>query len=421
MSVMQESKSLRPFWVLWSGQAISLLGSRVVQFGIIWYLTQQTGSATVLAMASLVGFLPQVVLGPFAGVWVDRWNRRRTMLVADSLIALATLGLAALFWLGWVQTWHIFVLLFVRALGGAFHWPAMQASTSLMVPKEKLARIQGMNQMLQGGLGIVAAPVGALLLSVLPMDRLLMIDVGTAVFAIVPLFFIHVPQPPARKNTHSTNKQTFWQDMREGLLYVWSWPGILMLMILAMMINFVLSPAASLMPILVTEHFGGGAVQLSWLESAMSVGLLAGGILLSVWGGFERRIITSLLAVIGLAVFFGILGILPADAYWLAVGSVFLAGLMMAMANGPLHAIFQSVIAPEMQGRFFTLIGSVSGAMTPLGLLIAGPVADALGVQVWYLAGGLATLALGIVGFFIPAVMQIEEQRAGLRKEMAVG
>jgi len=414
MGMMQESKSLRPFWVLWSGQAISLLGSRVVQFGIIWYLTQQTGSATVLAMASLVGFLPQVVLGPFAGVWVDRWNRRRTMLVADSLIALATLGLAALFWLGWVQTWHVFVLLFVRALGGAFHWPAMQASTSLMVPKEMLARIQGMNQMLQGGLGIVAAPVGALLLSVLPMDRLLMIDVGTAVFAIVPLFFIFVPQPPARENTQSTQKHTFWQDMRDGLLYVWSWPGILMLMILAMMINFVLSPAASLMPILVTEHFGGGAIQLSWLESAMSVGLLAGGILLSVWGGFERRIVTSLTAVIGLAVFFGILGILPATAYWLAVGSVFLAGLMMAMANGPLHAIFQSVIAPEMQGRFFTLIGSISGAMTPLGLLIAGPVADALGVQVWYLAGGLATLALGIAGFFIPAVMQVEERRVRL-------
>lgn len=414
MSTMEGSKSLRPFWVLWSGQAISLLGSRVVQFGIIWYLTQQTGSATVLAMASLVGFLPQVVLGPFAGVWVDRWNRRRTMLLADSLIALATLGLAALFWLGWVQTWHVFVLLFVRALGGAFHWPAMQSSTSLMVPKEMLARIQGMNQMLQGGLGVVAAPVGALLLSVLPMDRLLMIDVGTAVFAIVPLFFIHVPQPPARENTHSANKQTFWQDMREGLLYVWSWPGILMLMVLAMMINFVLSPAASLMPILVTEHFGGGAVQLSWLESSISIGMLAGGILLSVWGGFERRIITSLLGVVGLAVFFGILGILPANAYWLAVGSVFLAGLMMAMANGPLHAIFQSVIAPEMQGRFFTLIGSVSGAMTPLGLLIAGPVADALGVQVWYLAGGLATLVLGISGFFIPAVMQVEERRVRL-------
>ena len=233
----EREKHLRPFWTLWIGQAISLLGSRVVQFGIIWYLTEETGSATVLAMASLVAFLPQVVLGPFVGVLVDRWNRRRTMLAADIVIALATLGLAALFWGGWVQTWHVFVLLFVRALGGSFHFPAMQASTTLMVPEKMYTRVQGMNQTLQGALGIVAAPLGALLLAVLPMGQLLLIDVATALFAIVPLFFIFVPQPKKKETAVGVKPATFWQDMRAGLAYVWSWPGILLLMTLACFIE----------------------------------------------------------------------------------------------------------------------------------------------------------------------------------------
>lgn len=414
----EAKKHLRPFWVLWSGQAISLLGSRVVQFGIIWYLTEQTGSATVLALASLVGLLPQVVLGPFAGVLVDRWNRRMTMLVADSVIAVATLALTALFWLGWVQTWHVFMLLFVRALAGSFHWPAMQASTTLMVPKSMFVRIQGMNQTLQGALGIVAAPLGAVLLAVLPMSQLLLIDVATAAFAIIPLFFIFVPQPPQVETAVASKANTFWQDMSAGLTYVWSWPGILLLMLLAMMINFMLSPAVTLLPILVTDHFGGGALELSWLQSAMSVGLLAGGLLLSAWGGFKRRVVTSLLGILGLSVFFMVLGLLPSSGYWVALGCIFVSGAMIAIINGPIGAIFQTVVAPEMQGRFFTLMSSLASAMTPLGLLVAGPVADALGVQVWYLAGGVVTLVMGVAGFMIPAVMHVEDGRFDAISEM---
>ncbi len=187
--------SMRPFFILWSGQAISLLGSQLVQFALIWWLTQETGSATVLALATLVGLLPQIVLGPFVGVLVDRWNRRLTMFFADVLVAAATLLLAYLFATGAVQIWHVYVLLFVRALGRAFHWPAMMASTSLMVPEEKLTRIQGLNQTLNGAMNIAAAPLGALLLAILPLQGVLAIDVVTAAFAVVPLLFIHVPQP----------------------------------------------------------------------------------------------------------------------------------------------------------------------------------------------------------------------------------
>ena len=184
-----------PFFTIWTGQAFSLLGSRLVQFALIWWLTRTTGSATVLATASLVALLPQVILGPVVGALVDRWNRRLVMLVADSVVAIATLLLAFLFWHGSVQIWQVYLLLFARAIGGGFHWPAMTASTSLMVPENNLSRIQGLNQMLQGGMGILAAPLGALLLEILPMQGVLAIDVGTALLAITPLLFIGVSQP----------------------------------------------------------------------------------------------------------------------------------------------------------------------------------------------------------------------------------
>ena len=183
------------FFLIWSGQAVSLLGSQLVQFALIWWLTQTTGSATVLATAVLVSLLPQILLGPLAGAIVDRWNRRMLMILADSLVALATVGLAVLFWTGLVQVWHVYALMLLRSAFGLFHWSAMQASTSLMVPKEHLSRIQGLNQMLNGVMNIGSAPLGALLLLWLPMQGILAIDIVTAAIAVTCLFFVAIPQP----------------------------------------------------------------------------------------------------------------------------------------------------------------------------------------------------------------------------------
>ena len=179
------------FFTIWSGQALSILGSQLVQFALIWHLTVQTGSATVLALASLVGMLPNVVLGPFIGTLVDRWNRRRIMLVADSIVALATLLLVVLFALDVVEVWHIFALLFIRSLAGIFHANAMSASTSLMVPVEQLTRIQGLNQLLNGGLNVVAAPLGALLLGI--AQYLLGDFTNTSLFSFISSTVIYSP------------------------------------------------------------------------------------------------------------------------------------------------------------------------------------------------------------------------------------
>ncbi|HEX6385167.1 MAG TPA: MFS transporter [Anaerolineae bacterium] len=412
-NVMSQPQSMKPFLVIWIGNAVSLLGSLLVQFALIWWLTQTTGSATVLAMASLVGLMPQIVLGPFAGVLVDRWNRRLTMLAADGAVAVATIALAYLFWIDAAQVWHVFIILFIRALGGTFHWPAMMASTSLMVPKVHLTRIQGFNQMLNGGLNIVAAPLGALLLSILPLQGILGIDVVTALFAIVPLLFIPIPQPERRPESELAGpvsfRSSFWVDMRQGLRYIRTWPGLLVLTGMAMLIKVLLTPAFALLPLLVTDTFKGGPLQLGILEAAVGVGIVLGGLLLGIWGGFPRRILTILCGLIGMGLGLLLVGLTPASLFALAVGGILWTGITVALIDGPLLAIMQASVAPEMQGRVFMLFGSLISSTGPLGLILAGPLADVVGTQVWFIAAGAVTILMAAAGFFMPALLNIED------------
>ncbi len=306
------------FFTIWGGQALSILGSQLVQFALIWYLTVRTGSATILATASLVGLLPNMVLGPFNGTLVDRWNRRKIMLLADTTVSLATVSLAILFALGSETIWHIYAVMFIRSLAGGFHSNAMNASTSLLVPVENLTRIQGINQMLNGGLNIISAPMGALLVEFLTMQAILMIDVVTALLAIIPLIFIQVPQP-SKLLDGSNNKNgypTVWQDMKAGLKYVITWPGLLIIGLMTIIVNFTIFPAFSLLPLMVKEFFGGNAIQLSWVQSAMGIGVFSGGAILGLWGGFKRKTFTSLAALIGLGIGILIVALAPSKALY---------------------------------------------------------------------------------------------------------
>lgn len=398
-----------PFFTIWTGQQVSLIGSMLGGFALVWWLTQATGSATVLATASLVQILPGIILGPFVGALVDRWDRRRVMMVADAVVALFSAWLAYLFWSGTLQIWHVYAIIAVRAIGGTFHWPAMSASTSLMVPEEHLSRVAGINQTMRGIFSIVAPPLGALAMSLLPLYGVMAIDVATAAFAIVPLFFVSIPQPVRRVEPGARTKPSLWQDVAEGFRYVWGWPGLRALLIIAAVINFVFNPASSLMPLIVSKHFGGDAAQLAWMESLWGVGIVLGGLALGVWGGFKRRIVTSLVGLIGMGVGATLIGLTPAALFWVALAGMLFVGTMNPIANGPIHAIFQSVIPPDMQGRAFTLISSACNAVAPLGMLVAGPVADALGVQSWFVIAGVTCVAMGAVGFLSPAVMHIED------------
>jgi DHA3 family macrolide efflux protein-like MFS transporter len=408
---------MRPFFVIWTGQAFSFLGSQLVQFALIWWLTWTTGSATVLAFASVTSLLPAILIGPFAGALVDRWNRRIVMIVADAVIALATVALAVIYKQDVVQVWHIFALMFIRAVGGEFHWPAMLASTTLMVPKQHLSRVAGMDTTLEGLANILVPPMGALVLALLPMQGILAIDVVTAMLAITPLFFIPIPQPVRAAAAHPTKtpetvgaKPSVLADMREGFRFIRGWKGMVILMALLMLSNAVVAGAASVFPLMITEYFRGGAVELAWLESITGVGIILGGITLGVWGGFRRRIVTAMLTGMLAGIALIAFGLTPATAFPLAVGVHFFVAFLNSISRSAFGALLQATIPPEMQGRVFTLFGSLTKATAPLGLAFAGPVADTLGVRFWILIAGISYVILPGSTFFIPAIMRIEDK-----------
>ncbi len=408
----QTEKWATRFFTIWSGQALSLFGSALVQFALIWWLTQKSGSATVLAIATLVGMLPQIVIGPFAGALVDRWNRRAIMIVSDGTIAAFSLLLAYLFAAGKVEIWHVYAVMFIRSTGGAFHFPAMAATTPLMVPKEQLTRINGLNQALQGINALIAPPIGAMLLGVLSTQGVLLIDVGTALLAIVPLFIIAIPEPQRHAELQAlASKPSLMQDIRDALAYIRSIPGFTSIIFMALFLNFLLVPTGSLTPLLITKHFGKGAIELGLMESAMGFGIIAGGIGLSIWGGFKKKIVTSVTGIVGLGVGVTLIGLAPANAFALAIVGNIMLGLMMPIANGPIGALMQAIVRPDMQGRVMSLLNSGATAISPIGLLLAGPFADWLGIRVWFWAGGVLCILIALGAFMVPVIMNVENYK----------
>ena len=392
------------FFTLWTGQALSLLGSQLVQFAIIWYLTTSTNSATTLAIASMMGLLPQVVLSPFIGTWVDRGNRRFILIAADATIAAVTMILVILFATSRAETWHIFGMLFIRAVASGFHESAFGASVVLLVPKDQLTRVQGINQALYGGLSIISAPLGAYLLSVLPMQGILSMDVVTAIIAITILLFMKIPQPVRKDDAPST----FWQDFAEGFRYISAWRGLVIVLILAMVINFFFSATEPLTPLLITTHFNGDANQLALWLSLFAGGTVVGGLILGAWGGFKRKILTALIGLILSGVCTAVIGIVSKDLFVAALVCNTMLGLLLPIINGSFGATLQASITPDMQGRVFAFIRSAASLVSPLALAIAGPFADAFGIQPWFLIAGLSCTAMGVAGMFSSDVMKME-------------
>jgi DHA3 family macrolide efflux protein-like MFS transporter len=399
---------IAPFFTIWTGQQLSVIGSRAAQFALVWWLTLQTGSAAVLATASMVALIPQIVLGPFVGAFIDRWNRRIVMIVADSFIALVSLWLAYQFWTGSMQVWHVYVAMLARSFGGTFHWPAMAASTTLMVPERHYTRISGLNQTINGLLSLLGPPLGALLMALLPLHGVMMVDVVTAAFAVGPLLFIFVPQP-SREHVEAIKTRSFLANARDGLRFVLHWPGMLVLLAGASIMKIALMPAFSLLPLLVKDHFGGGAAQLSVFEALAGTGMLLGGLALSAWGGFRKKVYTILLGVSGIGVACLLLGLTPASMLWLGLACILVIGVMISMTDGPVAAVLQATVPPHVQGRVFGLLSSLFALTTPIGLAIAGPVGDMLGVRFWFQLAGVMCLAVGLPSFFIPALRNLEE------------
>ena len=397
------------FLIIWIGQAFSLVGSALVRFALIWWLTEQTQSPRVLTTATLVSMLPFIALAPFSGALVDRWDRRWVMIVADALIALLTAALAVLYWQGVAQVWHVYLILFLRSVGGVFQSPAMQASTALMVPKKQLSRVAGMNDTLTGVVNIVSPPLGALLVETVSMQGTLAIDMVTAVLAIAPLLVMSIPQPAQQERQEGI--RALWQEMKEGYQYVFSWRGLLFLFIVLAAMRFFLAPAFSLMPLMVTDHFGGDAFELAWINSAHGVGFIVGGFILGVWGGFKRKTVTGLMGLAGVGIGSLAFGLIPPSGFWLALVVMFLRTMMIPMLRGTVMSIFQSYVPADLQGRVFTLLLSSISIMAPFGLALAGPAAEAFGIPTLFIITGIACLILAAFWALNPTILYLEDQR----------
>lgn len=266
-----------------------------------------------------------------------------------------------------------------------------------------------MNQSLRGMINIAAPVFAALLLEILPIYGILSIDVLTAIIAIFPLLFISIPQV-GENSSKLVGLSQIWNDISMGFKFLIGWRGLLYLSLAATVLNFLIHPGFTFTPLLVTKHFGRGVVELSVIEAAFSVGMIIGGAMLSAWGGFKRKILTILTGIIGLAVGTGLVALAPSNQFYLAVIGMSLAGLMNPFANGPIFAIMQTYVKPELQGRVFSLLESMVSAMMPISMIIAAPVSKWIGVRGWLTFGACGCLFVGVAGFFSPSLMDIEDE-----------
>lgn len=375
-----------------SSQTLSLFGSALVQYAIMWHITLTTQSGLMMTLYIICGFVPTFLLSPFAGVWADRYNRKSLIMIADAMIAVVTLILAITFMLGYQAVWLLFVISAVRALGAGIQTPAVGAILPQIVPQEKLTKVNGINGSLQALTMFVAPIVSAALLIMATIEVIFFIDVVTAAIAIFTLFvFLKIPLHKKASDTQSTG---YLDDFKEGLAYIKQHAFLKSFFIFFAIFFVLMAPAAFLTPLQVTRSFGDDVWRLTAIEIAFSVGMMAGGGIIASWGGFKNKVYTMAIASLIMAVSTFALGIVPVFWIYLAIMAVF--GVAMPIFNTPTTVMLQEKVDENYLGRIFGVFGMISTSMMPIGMLIFGPLADVVKIE-WLLVGtGLFILVLTV-------------------------
>lgn len=397
----------RTFAIIWTGQFVSLLSSSAVNFAIIIWLSLETGSAEVLAFAAIAAFLPQTIIGPFAGVYIDRWDRKRTMIAADGFIALCTLFMSLLFYLGYSELIFIYILLALRSVGSAFHMPAMQASVPLLAPESELLRIGGINQVIQSVSSIAGPALGALAIGLMDIGYVLLLDIGGAVFAIASLLLVHIPNPKKDATEQQQGIKQVLLDLRLGIAAVTSNKGISWLFGFSILATFCIMPVAVLFPLLTLQHFGGGKFEMSVIEVVWGIGMLVGGGLLGIFKPTMNKIIIINAMHILLGVSLAASGILPVTGFVFFVALTVLGGVAASIYNTSFTTILQEKIDPAMLGRVFSMYFSIALLPSMIGLLSTGFLADTVGIALTFVILGSVIGVIGIVSFFVPELMKL--------------
>ncbi|KPU44780.1 enterobactin exporter EntS [Oxobacter pfennigii] len=396
----------KTFYIISAGQAFSVLGSSVVQFAIIWWLTVKTNSAIVLSVASIAGFLPHAILGPFIGAVVDRHSRKFIMIVADLCIAAVTFVLIIIFFVGEPPVGIIYAALALRSLGSSFHTPAMQASIPMIVPEEKLTWAAGITQMIQSVSLILGPALAGLMLGMFEVQYVMLIDVLGAVIATITLLAIKIKDPV--KSDEDMNNKGILREIGYGIKSLMSYKGLFVLTIISSIYMVIYIPVGSLFPLMVRGHFQGGAFHASTVEAAFAAGMLIGSPVLGAIGAKLNRITIISLSILIMGAALIVSGLLPVGAFIAFVILTALMGFSSPLFAGSYFALLQSKIDPSILGRVMGVINSMMLIASPVGLVVAGPGAEIIGIARWFLLSGILILILGMACILNISIKSIE-------------
>jgi len=381
-------RDMRTFFIVWGGQLISMLGSGLSNFALGVWIYDQSKQATPFAITVLLGSLPRILLLPFAGSIADRSNRRLIMILADIANALLTLAIFLLLGSNNLQLWHIYLIAGLGSVFSAFQEPAASASMAMIVPKEQLGRANGLVQMGQAITSVLTPLLAGALFVFIGFTGILMIDFVTFFFAVTALLFVRIPQPERAPEHKDSN---IWQDMVFGWNYIQVRSGLLGLLLYFAMVNFLLNWSAVLLVPMVLSNFSASI--LGVIQTVMGVGMLAGSILMSAWGGPKRRI-PAVIGFIALSTLGFVIASLRADPYFIGAGVLVLM-FFIPLASGNSQVIFQSKVARDVQGRVFSVRSAISQSMMPIAFLTAGPLADRFFEPLMLPGGALANTFIG--------------------------
>ncbi len=394
----------RTFAVIWTGQFFSIMTSAVVGYAAVFWLSLETRSTAVLAIATIAMLLPQAIVGLFSGALIDRWNRKLVMIISDSLIAFFSLILALLFFSGYAKIELIYLILALRSLGNAFHTPAMQASVPLLAPEDKITKISGFNQVINSVSNIAGPAIGALLIANANMGVILLLDTAGAVIACTALLFVHIPNPEKKSIINKTHILT---DIKEGFSIIYQNKGISYLFLFSMLFNVIVMPVSVIFPLITVEFFHGGAYEMSLVEVFWGIGLILGGALI----GMKKININEVNIVNGSYVLSGIIfflmGILSPEALILFAILTAVSAMTYSIHTSVFTALLQKNIAPEALGRIFSLYFSFSVLPSMIGLTTASIFASKIGLMQTMIIAGISIVIIGVSAMFVPVMRDL--------------
>lgn len=405
MEITPTRSSFRQYIAFWGGQMFSLLGSMVVHFVIIWYLTETTESSIVLALASFFFMLPMILAFPISGVFSDRLDRKKLIITVDSLQAATTVVLILLFIAGFTNIWIIFLFIAIRSVFQAFHQPTVNAVLPTMVPKEKLSRINGVNFLASGIIQLIGPALAGTLLLFVTVEQALWTDFITFFIAFIPLILISIPKVKVEK---STKEESFIAEFTDGIKTLRAIPGVMSLLIMAMLINFLIQPINVLTSLFVYSVHSGNELDYAFISMGIQTGIISGAILTTLKKQWKNKIAITIFCLIIFMVGYAFMGLAPYRAFLYIFLINVAMGFILPIVNTIAQTIMQNIIPHEKYGRVDSINSMLSMLMTPFGALIVGSLAGITGIPNMFILSGVLGVSVTIIMYFFSGLRKLD-------------